>query len=146
MPAAPRKAVHATVDQLCDLYLADAEAGRLMTRRRTAKKASTLLTDRGRIERHIKPLLGSRAVAAVTHEDIEAFLHDVTAGKTAGWTKRGLARVRGAGALAKPHGGAIGCDLCLCGHAAKPFTSWRLSPRCIGVLGDIRAAFSEFDK
>jgi hypothetical protein len=24
--------------------------------------------------------------------------------------------------------------------------SWRLPPRCIGVLGDIRAAFSEFDK
>ena len=84
---------------MCDLYLADAEAGRLMTRRRTAKKASTLATDRGRIERHIKPLLGSLKVAAVTREDIEAFLHDVTAGKTAGWTKtaknRGLARVRG---------------------------------------------------
>jgi integrase len=100
------------VSELCDLYLADAEAGRLMTRRRTAKKASTLLTDRGRIERHIKPLLGSRAVAAVTHEDIEAFLHDVRAGKTAGRTKtaknRGLARVRGGKGTASRTVGLLG--------------------------------------
>jgi hypothetical protein len=41
-----RKAM--TVSELCDRYLADAEAGRLLTRRRGAKKASTLLTDRGR--------------------------------------------------------------------------------------------------
>jgi hypothetical protein len=58
------------VDQLCGLYLAS--GAWLMTRRRTAKKASTLATDRGRIERHIKPLPGSLKVAAVTREDIEA--------------------------------------------------------------------------
>lgn len=46
-----------TVAELCDAYWADAEAGKLMTRRRAPKKASTLVTDRGRIERHIKPLL-----------------------------------------------------------------------------------------
>src|SRR6185312_7413912 len=39
-----------TVTELCDLYLADAEAGRLLTRRKSPKKPSTLLTDRGRIE------------------------------------------------------------------------------------------------
>src|SRR5271154_6476602 len=44
----------ATVAELCDLYIADAEAGRLLTRRKVAKKASTLSTDRGRISRHIK--------------------------------------------------------------------------------------------
>src|SRR6266851_5850562 len=60
-----------TVSELCDLYFADAEAGRLVTRRRAPKKMSTLATDRGRIERHIKPLLGRRAVAAVTREDVE---------------------------------------------------------------------------
>ena len=54
---AKRKA--ASVAELCDLYLADAEAGRLLTRRKAAKKASTIATDKGRIERHIKPLLGS---------------------------------------------------------------------------------------
>jgi hypothetical protein len=39
-------------------YWADAKAGRVMTRRRKPKKASTLASDHGRIERHIKPLLG----------------------------------------------------------------------------------------
>src|SRR6202795_4924508 len=37
---AKRKA--ASVAELCDLYLADAEAGRLLTRRKAAKKASTI--------------------------------------------------------------------------------------------------------
>jgi hypothetical protein len=60
---AKRKA--ATVAELCDLYLADAEAGRLLTRRKVPKKASTLAIDRGRVARHIKPLLGQMKVAAV---------------------------------------------------------------------------------
>src|SRR5271155_5791565 len=73
-PAAEKRAARnaQTVSELCDLYLADAEAGRLVTRRRTVKKASTLATDRGRIHRHIKPLLGRRAVASITREDVEA--------------------------------------------------------------------------
>src|SRR5215472_12911650 len=53
-----------TVAELCDLYIADAEAGRLLTRRKVAKKASTLATDKGRIERHIKPQLGRMPVAS----------------------------------------------------------------------------------
>jgi Arm DNA-binding domain len=113
-PAADKRAARKaqTVSELCDLYLGDAEAGRLMTRRRTAKKASTLVSDRGRIERHIKPLLGRRAVAAVTRQDIEAFLHDVAAGKTAGKTKtakkRGLAHVRGGRGTASRTTGLLG--------------------------------------
>src|SRR5262245_64541847 len=85
-----------TIAELCGLYFADAAAGRLMTRRRSPKKGTTLATDFGRIERHIKPLLGRRTVGAVTREDVEAFMHDVAAGKTASRTKtkpRGLARV-----------------------------------------------------
>jgi integrase len=87
-----------TVAELCDAYLADAEAGRLLTRRGQSKKASTLAIDRGRIERHFKPLLGSRAVAAVTRADIERFMHAVAEGKSAARVKtkrRGLALVRG---------------------------------------------------
>jgi integrase len=88
-----------SVNELCDLYLADAEAGRVLTRRKVPKKSSTLALDRGRVERHIKPLLGQLKVAAVTREDVDAFMHDIAAGKTAGSTKtdkkRGLARVRG---------------------------------------------------
>jgi hypothetical protein len=37
----------ATVSELCDLYLADAQAGRLLTRRKVSKKASTLAIDVG---------------------------------------------------------------------------------------------------
>src|SRR3954469_5130592 len=41
-----------TIAQLCRQYLADAEAGRLLTRRKASKKASTLISDRGWIMRH----------------------------------------------------------------------------------------------
>jgi integrase len=113
-PAAEKKAKRkaATVGELCDLYLADAEAGRLLTRSQSAKKASTLLIDRGRIERHIKPLIGTMKVAAVTREDVENFMHDVAGGKTAGKTKtskkRGLARVRGGKGAASRTVGLLG--------------------------------------
>jgi hypothetical protein len=50
-----------TVAALCQQYLADVEAGRLLTRRQTAKKESTLISDRGRIARHIIPLLGRKS-------------------------------------------------------------------------------------
>lgn len=112
-PAAEKRAGRnaQTISQLCDLYLADAEAGRLVTRRRTQKKASTLAIDRGRIARHIKPLLGQLSVAAVTREDVEGFMHDVTEGKTATRTKtkpRGLARVRGGKGAANRAVGLLG--------------------------------------
>jgi integrase len=70
------------------------------------------VTDRGRIERHIKPLLGRHKVAAVTREDVEAFMHDVAAGKTAGKIKtgknRGLAHVRGGKGTASRTVGLLG--------------------------------------
>lgn len=100
-PAAEKQAKRKaeTVSELCDAYWADAEAGRLMTRRRTAKKASTLLSDKGRIDKHIRPLLGRLKVATVTREDIEGFMHSVAEGKTATRAKtgkkRGLSNVRG---------------------------------------------------
>ncbi len=87
-----------SVAELCDDYLDAADAGRLLTRRRAPKKSSTLLIDKGRIERHIKPLLGSLKVAAVTRRDIEKFRDGVAEGKTAATIKtglRGLARVTG---------------------------------------------------
>jgi integrase len=112
-PATEKRAARKaqTVSELCDLYFADATAGQLMTRRRSPKKASTLATDFGRIERHIKPLLGRRTVSAVTREDVEAFMHDVAAGKTASRTKtkpRGLARVRGGRGTATRTMGLLG--------------------------------------
>jgi integrase len=87
-----------TVSGLCDGYLADAEAGRILTKRgKKPKKAGTLAIDKGRIERHIKPLLGNLKVASVTPEDIERFRDAVTEGATAAQIKtgKGLARVTG---------------------------------------------------
>jgi Arm DNA-binding domain len=66
-----------TVAELCDTYLADAIAGRVLKRAGLAKKSSTLSIDKGRIERHIKPLLGGYAVTAITRHDVERFLHEV---------------------------------------------------------------------
>ena len=67
-PAAEKRATrHAlTVDELCDRYLADAEAGRLLIRGGRTKKPRTLGGDRGMIAGHIKPLLGRQAVSGVT--------------------------------------------------------------------------------
>jgi integrase len=100
-----------TVAELCDQYLADAQAGRLLTRRGQAKKTSTLDIDKGRIERHIKPLLGRMAVAAVDRADIERFLQAVAEGKTAGRIKTGrygLARVAGGKGTATRTVGLLG--------------------------------------
>lgn len=116
-PAAERRRLRnaQTVSELCDLYLADAEEGRVITRRRQPKTASTLVADRGRIERHIKPLLGRRMVASLTREDIETFMYDVAAGKTAGKIKtakkRGLAHVRGGRGAASRTTGLLGAIL-----------------------------------
>nr|WP_314070717.1 integrase arm-type DNA-binding domain-containing protein [uncultured Roseococcus sp.] len=71
-----------TVAELCTSYLEAAEAGRLPTRRGGTKKASTIATDRSRIDSHILPLLGSMKVRAVTQRDLDDFLQDVAPGKT----------------------------------------------------------------
>src|SRR5271154_1829568 len=113
-PAAAKSAKRgaATVADLCEQYFADADAGRLLTRRQTSKKASTLATDKGRIDRHIIPLLGRLSVAAVTREDVDAFMHAVADGKTAGRTKtankHGMARVSGGKGTATRTVGLLG--------------------------------------
>lgn len=87
-----------TVAEVCGLYLAAAGTGRVMTPRGGLKKASTLATDKGRVERHIKPLLGTLKARSVTPADIERFRDAVASGATAGRIKtgkRGLARVTG---------------------------------------------------
>ena len=101
----------ATVADLCRAYLEDARAGRVVTRRKTVKKLSTLDGDRGRIERHIVPLLGSMKVAAVTKRDVERFYDDVSEGKTAARIKtgkHGLARIMGGRGTATRAMGLLG--------------------------------------
>ncbi|MGE3159730.1 MAG: tyrosine-type recombinase/integrase [Xanthobacteraceae bacterium] len=99
-PAAQRAADRAamTVAELCDEYFDKAKRGLIITRRRKVKKASTLYTDCGRIERHIKPLIGRRTVKDLTSRDVSDFLRDVIAGKSAADVKtksRGRAIVKG---------------------------------------------------
>ena len=91
-----------TVAQLCDLYFEQGVA---------SKKASTLATDKGRIERHIKPLLGRKKVPSVTRSDIKRFMQDVANGKTAIDVKtgtRGRAIVRGGKGTASRTVGLLG--------------------------------------
>jgi integrase len=100
-----------TVGGLCDQYLADAETGQLLTRRRNTKRPSTLVSDRGRITRHIKPLLGHLPVAAVGRTDVETMMHHIAAGSTAAKTKtkpRGLSVVRGGRGVASRPVGLLG--------------------------------------
>jgi integrase len=100
-----------TVAELCRQYLIDVEAGRLLTRRKIAKKESTLISDRGRITRHIIPLLGRMPVKTVRRDDVERFMHDVAAGKTAGRAKtkpRGLSVTRGGRGVAGRTVGLLG--------------------------------------
>ncbi len=63
-----------TIADLCDEHL-EANKGRI--------KPSTWKMDESRIEQHIKPLLGRRAVQSVTPRDVEKLLTDITAGRTA---------------------------------------------------------------
>jgi integrase len=91
-----------TVSQLCDRYL---EQGV------DTKKASTIGTDRGRIERHIKPLLGIKMVPDVTRADIKRFLQDVANGTTSTDVKTGVhgrAIVRGGKGTASRTVGLLG--------------------------------------
>ena len=59
---------------LCDLYLAEGTAH---------KKPATIKSDIGRINHHLKPLLGSKPVTAITRADIERLLIDIAKGRTA---------------------------------------------------------------
>lgn len=59
-----------------------ASAGLVLGRKGLPKKASTLSTDRSRIDAHIKPLLGQLKAKAVTRMDIEMFKTGVVTGKS----------------------------------------------------------------
>jgi hypothetical protein len=79
-----------TVRQLCDAYLKAVQEGLILGKGKRPKKSSTLYIDRGRIDRHILPLLGSRRVRDLTTPDVMRFMRDVSAGKTAKDIKTGF--------------------------------------------------------
>jgi len=93
--AARRSLVNAvTVGDLCDEYMKGVEAGTVRTKSGQRKRASTVYVDQGRVERHIRPLLGSKPVRDVTPQDVAAFIANVSAGKTAVDAKTGKKRGR----------------------------------------------------
>jgi hypothetical protein len=118
-PSADRHAARAgmTVSQVCDWYLEQAEAGRMLGRNRRPIKASTLHMDRSRIETHIKPLLGSRLVNGLSLHDIEGMQADIAAGKSARGRKkaRGGRSTGGTGVASR----TIGTLRALLGHPAR---------------------------
>jgi len=81
-----------TVNELADLYLRDGPA------EKPNKKVSSWAADGSNIERHVKPLLGSKIAKALTQADIAKFQADVAAGKSRAdikTKKRGRAIVEG---------------------------------------------------
>jgi integrase len=112
-PVGERKAARQkgiTVAEVCDWYLEEAGAGRILGRKGRPIKASTLATDRNRIDAHVRPLLGVKPVQSLEVKDIEQMQADVTAGKTAvkpvkrGKRKRGGVVRGGAGTAGRTLG------------------------------------------
>jgi len=113
-PAEERQLDHKaiTVKELCNLYLNDLKAGLILGKGGRPKKPTTIVTDTGRIHRHIIPLIGARRVKDLTKADINKVLKDIMAGKTRVSVKtkklRGKAIVRGGTGTATRTVGLLG--------------------------------------
>lgn len=91
-----------TVGELCDEYIREGTA---------LKKASTLSIDRGRIDRHIKPLIGNVRLTDVSKATVTRFMKDIANGKSATDVKtcnRGRAIVTGGKGTAARTVGLLG--------------------------------------
>jgi integrase len=101
-----------TVRELCDRYKTALEKGLIFGKRGLPKKTLTILSDLGRIDRHIIPLLGSRRARDLTSVDVARFIRDVMQGKTAVVEKtaalRGKAVVKGGRGTAARSAGLLG--------------------------------------
>ena len=100
-----------TVSQVCDWYLEQAEAGRILGRKGRPIKASTIAMDRSRIQTHVKPLIGKKPIRSLSAHDIEEMQADIAAGKLApprralmGRQARGGIATGGAGVAARSLG------------------------------------------
>jgi integrase len=100
-----------TFDEFFDLYIADAEAGRILGRGGRPKRASTIRFDRGAIRAHLSPSIGSRLLASFSHRDADGLMHGIADGRTARTIKgkaRGLGRVTGGRGIATRTMGLLG--------------------------------------
>ena len=113
-PAEERQLDHKaiTVKELCDLYLTDLKAGLIFGKGGRPKKSTTIVTDTGRIHRHLIPLIGTRRVKDLVKADVNKVLKDIMAGKTRVSVKtkklRGKAIVRGGAGTATRTVGLLG--------------------------------------
>ena len=100
-PQAEKRALRdaMTIKELCDEYMTSAQSGQVLTRFGRPKAARTIADDKGRIERHIKPLIGRLRACEVTRADVQKMVDGIAAGKTAGdfdgFKPRGRAHVTG---------------------------------------------------
>jgi len=83
-PSAERRAARAgmTIADICDWYLKEGRAGRLLGRNRRPIKVTTLNGDAGRIAVHIKPLIGARPIRGFILADVEKFQAEIAAGRS----------------------------------------------------------------
>lgn len=112
-PAETRKLARGamTIEDLATEYLDKAQRGLILTRRGEAKSSTTLYTDKGRINRHIIPLIGKRTVKDFTSTDAGRFQRDVISGRSAAdvkTKKRGRAIVTGGKGTAARTVGLLG--------------------------------------
>lgn len=70
------------VAEMCEWYLVEARAGRILGRKNRPIKESSLDMDESRIRTHIIPLVGKRLVRKLTIADVEAMQNDIATGQT----------------------------------------------------------------
>ncbi len=101
-----------TVAELCIMFLKDLESGKITGRKGAKKKPEAIVSEKGRINRHIVPLLGKTKVRDLNQAKIKAFMRAVTDGKTAvdervGYRARAIVK-GGAGAASRSFGTLAG--------------------------------------
>lgn len=104
-----------TVTELCERYVAAVEKGLVLGKGGRPKKPASIDIEKGRINRHIVPLLGKKLVIDLKASDVARFIKDVTQGKTAivekSEKKRGKAVVEGGAGTAGRTAGLLGAIL-----------------------------------
>lgn len=109
-----------TVKKLCEMYLADLDAGLILGKRGRPKAQGTVVSDTGRIKRHIIPLLGNRRLKDLVKADVNRMMKDIMAGKTRMSAKtrklRGRSIVRGGVGTATRSVGLLGGILTYAGE------------------------------